>query len=518
MWFLGNNLSVWLVALVASTVVWLFGGTRGDLLLPVAPWLFAFLIEVIVFFPQRHRTESTYEARARAWASLKSDPVVWLSLGLFALLLVPFLNNGLCAHCDAELIAQGIDPEPSVPFLPFCVNRLDHLNVVVWFGLALAAMVAVRHGLTRRGKRAVLKLIVWNGVAVAVLGFIQVAMDAPGPLWCSPADGAKAGAFFSTFGYPNMGGDFFVTLFGLSVALWRDCYEEDRLLHQQKDVSKLALDDRNAFWRRHFYLIPAAVLFFAALYTLSRAAIMLVTATAVVYFTHALITFLSRMRRVKRVKVGVWSVGIFGMVVFFAMMFMPSDIQHEVDTIGTTEVLDRVTGRGQYHIRVAHELWKDHKLFGCGGWGYSHLCMSKMTEDELKGIQLVGGSNVHNDYMQFLVEHGLVGFGLMVAIALLLVWPVFRGWKALARDVRFKKGKDLPPSPVLVFVLPAPAFIILVTAVATIIHAFGDCPLRSPAVLMLFFISLAAAPGFMPKLEQAPEARHAHHHHHHHSH
>ena len=134
--------------------------------------------------------------------------------------------------------------------------------------------------------------------------------------------------------------------------------------------------------------------------------------------------------------------------------------------------------------------------------------MSKMKELEipLNQLQTVGGANVHNDHLQFLVEHGLVGFGGMVAIVVLLLWPIVKQWRATVRDLRFKKSKDLPPRPIAVFALPAPAFFILLTALATVIHAFSDCPLRSCAVLDLFFISLAALPGFMPKQE--------HHHHH----
>ena len=162
-------------------------------------------------------------------------------------------------------------------------------------------------------------------------------------------------------------------------------------------------------------------------------------------------------------------------------------------------MLDRVTGKGQYHVRVATEIWKDHPVFGVGGWGYIHFCIPKMTRSEYRSIQKVGGINVHNDYLQFLAEHGAVGFGALVAMVLLLVWPVFRTWAWLVKSVRFMKKKDQPPQPIHIFALPASAFCILTTAVATLIHSFGDCPLRSPAVLTLFFVSLAAIPGFLPK-------------------
>ena len=84
-------------------------------------------------------------------------------------------------------------------------------------------------------------------------------------------------------------------------------------------------------------------------------------------------------------------------------------------------------------------------------------------------------------------------------MVLLLLWPVFKTWTWLVKSVRFMKKKDQPPQPVQIFALPAPAFFILVAATATLIHSFGDCPMRSPAVLVLFFVSLAAIPGFLPK-------------------
>ena len=106
---------------------------------------------------------------------------------------------------------------------------------------------------------------------------------------------------------------------------------------------------------------------------------------------------------------------------------------------------------------------------------------------------------MHNDYLQFLVEHGLVGLGALVAFALLLLWPVFRTWAWLVKGSRFQSKRDRPPQPVQIFALPAPAFCILTADSVALLHAFGDCPLRSPAILTLFFVSLAAIPGFLPK-------------------
>lgn len=516
--FLYDNIAVIAVAAVASVMGWLFGGARGDLLVPVVPWLFALMMEIIVFFPQRHRGETIYEARARVWHAMKRSPLVWVSCGLFLLLLIPFVNNGLCTGCDAALIAQGRSPKPLVSFLPFCVNRLDHLTVVLWFAVVLPSAVAVSHSLTRRGKRLVIELIMWNGAALAVFGFVQGAAGAPGPFWTKAFNSwGNTCYFFSTFGYPNMAGTYFTAMFGLAMALWRDMCEQLRIEESKLDPSELSASDARKygrFWRRHSFLMPAVVLFFAALNTLSRAAIVLVTATALIYFAHTLVLILSRLRRARRMYVGVWSMVIFGLIIFFAVITMPEKMKKEVDTLGTVTVLDRMTGKGQYHVRVATAIWKDHPLFGVGGWGYMHFCTDKMKalEIPLRELQVDGGANVHNDHLQFLTEHGLVGFGLMLAILVILVRPIVRQWRGMVQALRFKKGKDVPPKPIQIFALPASVFFILVAMCAVLIHAFSDCPLRSCAVLDLLFVSLAALPGFMPKPQ---ESEHHHHHHHH---
>lgn len=501
--FLSENAAAIAVAAVVSLMGWLFGGTRGDLLVTVAPWVLVVLAEIMVCFPQRYSYETSYEARERVWRDLRRDPLVWTALGFGLLMLVPFVNTGLCAQCDYAAIAQGADPKPPLPFLPYCVDVRGHLNTFIWFSTAMLVAVAAKHALARRGKRLALALIVWNGTLLAVLGFVQHAAGAPGPLW-STLSGLRptwpSAPFFSTFGYCNMAGSYFTVLFGLAIALWRDCCERfhEQYAAEEKEGNEMKM--RRMFWRRHFYLIPSALLFYAALNTLSRAAILLSVLTAVVYFFHALVCFLSRRNRIKRAWAAVWSLLGMSLVVLFALTYTPDDVRGELGTLDAEAVLDRTSGKGVYQSGVAVDIWKENFLFGCGGWGYRHFNVAKLTPEQLK-LQRewgIGSTNVHNDYLQFLVEHGTVGFAAIAAFVVLLFWPVFRTWSWLVKSCRFAK-KDRPPSPVQIFALPAPAFCILTACTTVLIHAFGDCPMRSLAVLSLFFVSLAIVPGFLPK-------------------
>ena len=517
-----DNIVVFVIALVSCVYAWLYGGIVASALVPVMPWLWALLLEVMICFPQKRGIETTYEARERVWRDCLKDPLTWVTVGFLLLLQIPFLNKGLCPLCDYAQIALGAEPEPQLKFLPWCVNRLNHLNVVMWFVPSLTAMLAVKHSLARRGKRMLLEIIIWNGFLLALLGFVQQVAGAEAPLW---GEFSRSGTayFFSTFGYPNMGGDYFTTLFALAVGMWRWNYDALREEEHNEEKRGSAKKGPGSFWAKHYLLIPAIVFFFAALTTLSRAAIILVTLMAIIFFMHTFMTIFKSISRAKRAKASAACLIALIGIALSTILFMPDDLQSEVDTLNTSAVLDRVTGKGQYHVRVATEVWKDAPIFGVGGWGYKHLCIPKMTPEELKNIQSVGGINVHNDYLQFLAEHGIVGFGCLVALVVLLLWPLGAKWRLLIDTVRFTPVKKQPPRPLSVFVLPPPVFCILIAATGTLIHAFADCPLRSPAVLSLFFIELAAMDGFLPHIEEVPkeekeEKHHHHHHHHHHSH
>ena len=530
MWFLYDSVGAISVAAVCAAFAWLFGGTIPSALTPTIPWLFAIMLEMALCFPQRHAGESTYEARARVWRKMKRDPLTWVVLGFIVMLLVPFVNKGMCPSCDYPAVKfDGVPESPPVPFIPFCVNRAEHLAVVMWFVPALMAMLAVRHSLLRRGKRIVIELIVWNGFALAIVGMVQSVMGAQGPLWCDFGQ-AKA-YFFSTFGYPNMAGDYFTTLFGLSLALWRRKVDVANRESSGRGGDPSSKANHKVFWNRHLMLVPAAVFFFSVMVTLSRGSIMLVVAMAMLGYMHALTCFLARQDKAKRVKTA--AVNLVSLVLIATLFFVfmsdkvraqiaqaktrdlvdgaaeqapqrlyADDLEREMKSVDIYGILDRMSGQGQYHARVATAVWKSFPLFGCGGWGYKHFSVVKMTDEEYAKIQSVGGANVHNDYLQFLAEHGAVGLALLVVMVVMLLWPIGRVWRAIVNSVRFLKPKEQPPRPIALFALPAPVFCILMTTVATLLHALADCPLRSPAVLSLFFVSLASIEGFLPKIKE----------------
>ena len=125
-----------------------------------------------------------------------------------------------------------------------------------------------------------------------------------------------------------------------------------------------------------------------------------------------------------------------------------------------------------------------------------------MTDEDFKNLQQVGGINVHNDFLQFLAEHGLIGVLMLVSMVVLLFVPLVQGWKRLVVSAAFSKKAKRPPRPIAIFALPASAFFLMMAMVATLLHSMADCPLRSPAVLTLFFVMIAAIDGFMPEFSE----------------
>lgn len=435
-------------------------------------------------------------ARQRAWQQLVRDPLSYLTLVFVLLIIIPFLNRGLCPVCDYPAIMAGASPDPGIPFAPYCVNLADHFNVVLWFVPALTAMLAAKYSLGRSGKRMLMEMIVWNGAALAVLGFVQQSTGATAPLW---KEGAEGAFFFSSFGYENMGGAYFVMMFAFSVGVWLTRVKEVSELPPIDKTKSLRPQKLHRWLRAHYPLLPAMLNLIAVLTTLCRAAminLIVLASLAFLYYECAL--FFARKDRARNLKSAVFGIVWGGLVVLSMFVFGPDRWTRELQTVSSREVLNRVAGKGEYHSRVAMAIFKDYPLFGVGGWGYKHFCTDYMTKDEQSQFQAVGGANVHNDYLQFLCEHGIVGFGLLVVIFCLLVTPLFQTWFKLYRAARFLRADAVPPSPRALYCMPAGALWILLGNVALLFCASGDCPMRSLAVLSAFFVSLACADGYLP--------------------
>lgn len=472
-----------LISLVAALLpvfveVWRPVWTGSEV--PSSLWLIVPLVSVAAIFavPRRRTGEKYGEAVRVAASCFFKNPLSYVALALLLLLAIPLFNVGLCPACDARAIAGGASADPPCRYLPFCVNAAEHMSVFRWFLSAIAVALAVRFGLRRRWKRIFCEVLVWNSALVSAYGFVRmVAGDAPGE------------KVFSVFGYLNQGAAFFTVSFALSLGLWAMRQAE----MAAKDVK--GAHEAHPFLGRHYPLFPAALNFMAAIATRSRAAMLFMIVLSSAFFVYVSVASMAGKRRVHRVRGLASLLMLLGLVVTVSI-FAPPDVGREFATLTVRGIADRTSGHGQYHERVATAIMRDYPFFGIGGWGYRHFCVQYLSPKELPGLQVQGGANVHNDYLQFVAEHGLVGFALMIAILFYLARDVFYLWRGTYLRYKFTPTEKTPISPVALFCVDPIVLFAVLGCLCVMLHALGDCPLRSPAVLVTLLAVVAAIPGY----------------------
>ena len=487
--FVRNVLFLHILLLVLA-FSWIHGGTRPDLLLPVIPWLTFFMLEFLLVFPQAKSTETLSEARSRVWRSLVRDPLLYLFLVLIVFLVLPFFN--VAGEPEFNVVTnEWRIPSPPMPRMPFCVDVFEHAVLLLWFVPAFLAALAAKHGLLKKSKRLLLECLCWNGVGLALFGFLQFATGAKSVYWGNQ----EFSHFFATFGYPNFAGAFFTLLFALSVGLWFGRASAGLIGPSVTDTVVMNEMSRK---RAHWLLIPVLLNFSAAIASFSRAAILLCAAIVLILSLYMIIGIWQKIKASGRAKLiaAIVMVPLLGGLSIIALA--PPELKADFATITVDAVAERVSGRGQYHARVAKEVFRDHPVFGVGGWGYLHYVMVYLTPEERKGLQIDGGANVHNDTLQFLAEQGTVGFGLLVLCALSLVLPLlWQSAKTSRAQGELKAGGSFA-KPVCLYRLPPEAVAVFAGTVATIGHSLGDLPFRTPAVLTVWLLAFVCATGFIP--------------------
>jgi len=485
-WFVRNILFLHILALVFA-FCWIEGGTRAELLLPVVPWLTFFVLQWLVVYPQAKSTETLAEARERVWHALGRDPLLYAAIALTALLTIPLFN---VAHPPAYDVATQTwrNFAPPVKWLPFCVDPWQHAVVLLWFPPVLIVALAVRHGLLKKRKRWLLETVCWNSAAMAVVGFAQLHDGTNKLLWLMP----MKGYFFSVFGYPNFAGAYFTLTAVLSAGLW--FYDATVGLRTSWTTSSAVTDEESwAFTNR--MILPTIFCFVAAIASLSRAAILLSSVTLVVWVVYMTSFVWRRVGTAARLTIlaSIFA-GIMVTVASFAI-FKWGPLRTEMRNITFSAIVERVSGKGYYHARVAKEVLNGYPIFGVGGWGYARYQLQYLNKGE--DAQLVGGANVHNDSLQFLAEHGYVGYALILACAVLVMIPPFWQTLKLLRDNSSIWGEG-KTSVGWLQRIPIPLVAVVVGCSATVCHSLGDLPFRAPSVMIVWTLAWCTVPGWIP--------------------
>jgi hypothetical protein len=113
---------------------------------------------------------------------------------------------------------------------------------------------------------------------------------------------------------------------------------------------------------------------------------------------------------------------LLGVLSFFALSGNP--IRRELTGLTVVRLFTEVYDRAfELLVPAAIAIWRDNPVFGVGGWGFRHFVPLYLTPEQYKKL-FVGAANVHNDIVNFLVEHGIVGAALLVLAGVALLVPL----------------------------------------------------------------------------------------------
>ena len=458
------------IAFLAAFLAWAHGGSRIELLIAV-PWLCLAALEMTVLFPPVRKREAVDDARQRTRRALCSDPLLFAG-GLFCLyLLWQYLNGGCSLEFSPANSTWGFSSAP-LGWGPFCVVPSEAVQLFYLIPVSLVAALCVRHGTNRRGKLVLLRAVVANGALISLCGIIQRFSGGCVQFWKFPA----SGAFFAAFSY-NHAGAFFTLLFVIGIGLL---------------VQALLIPDE----RRHAVWLGVVMggNFAGALLSGSRTAVLLSLALLVLGGWYGVRHAWRQVETGVRLK----AVAVVGVMLVFgacALFFLIPEnlILREIHTVPWSQL-----GEGTFGLRwpqtvSAWNIWLDHPWFGVGGGGYRHFALLGL-DDSRRALFFHGGEFVHDDLLQFLVEHGVIGFGMIVSSVVMLLFPVVQRLRfSLVSHVDGWTGE-----PWLVFRVSPLTIMLLAATTVTFLQSLIDLPFRSPAILVTWCIALACAPAFLP--------------------
>jgi len=418
--------------------------------LPLCWWLCVFIVLLFAVGFAHVRQTRAWRPVAGVLRNIVADPVFYLGLAFLCLLTVQWWNAGRTLTFDA-LRGKWTYSPPPVPWLPFAFARDEARQMLAWFAPAWVLVLALRASrLEAAWFYRLWQCVAVNAGVLALAGICQFVARAQAVCWVRPADSGS----FAGFGYANHAGAFFALMFCLSTGLLvRRLFQLGR---RRPDLNAAAL------------MAAALLTLTAVCLSLSRAAMMLSWASALFMGVYVVAYAWKRVKPSSRVNLVAAILGLFCIGYFVVAGDARDVVLREFSSLGRSGPGTFLRGRLMFS-GPAVRIWQDHPWFGVGGWGFRYLLAMYVPSSKWWFIRICeGAANVHNDPMQFLVEFGAVGIGLMAGVALVLARRALHGrpWRH-----------------------PATALAALGLAV-TLVHSLVDLPFRCPAILYSWLVIL----------------------------
>ncbi len=420
----------------------------------------AFLLAI---WPRRYDDEFSDRGsfKMQMWPRLVHFPLFWLGGALLVLLLVQWLNPAWqWERDDKQWWMRKVEEVPWLP--PGTRSPFDFYNLWRTFLVYAAVWLttcALWVGITRRRTlQVLLGVLVTNGTALALVGFVHRMVGEPKVLWIRQFKDASS---FSSFVYQNHAGAYFslIAAVALGLALW----------HFYEGRRRMARSTPGPVW-----LLAMGVLAFAVLFSFSRGAVITLGAFVLgaglaVFILKTVNTVPSTTPRAVNVLLTVIFLSALGFVVLYVDFSTLQQRFQEMSKLGLNDpsVVSRIQARDS-----AMAMLSDHWIRGTGAGSFRFLFPIYIQDNPYlyEGGQAFW-EHAHIDWLQIPIELGLAGVAL-IATAFgwcLWRWVKGRGWR----------------HPV--------AVMLLLGCTQTLLHAVIDFPLQCPAILITWWALLVIA-------------------------
>jgi O-antigen ligase len=390
---------------IATT--WAFGGQADFVRAPLRAWASLSVLITLAALFQR-----------RPWSTEGRSTLMWLlPLGAFnVVVLVAALNPSLREiHVEGETLLAHVGGKPYVPSsaLPAAARSALWLFDAVWLSAFNLALV-VRQ---RRALRGLMLVLAANAVALAVFGTVQKLSHATGIFF--DAVPTRQPRFFASFVYHNHWGAFAVLLMAAGIGLaW----------HYSRRI-----EARN-IWHSPLLLGWVAILLTAVTVPLSGSRSCTLLAVLLFGFVsvHLVWRIVVHARRTHApVAPPLGGLLIVWLLVIAGAWFVGRDtilarLEKSREQIAEMREMGGIGDRALLYRNTWH-MARDKIWFGWGMNSYPHIFYRLYNTRESKLDRLpVFFNDAHNDWLQSLAEHGVIGTALLALCAAVPLWHVRR--------------------------------------------------------------------------------------------
>ena len=437
-------------------------------------WLSLIALEFGVLIPSVRRDEDFALARSRVRMGLLWDPLLYLSLASLIGLLVQFWNSGckLVYDTSSNLWKMG---DPPLPNLPFAVESGFPLQGLLVLFSVFAVALLIRNCIGNSSRSLILNtLAIFSGSLAWVMGlasafFTREQLGLPPPVL------EVAGCAFGFWAIFSLGlfareGAFYFRLVLLALGVGGNL------------AGLLLFSSPLTMLLGGGLFILGGLLLFIFLWNSSKMSnvVRFAAVSILLLFAFLALVRFSAQGNPVREKISLLSSG--------------DEAGKEAKTYALPSFWKTFSSEHAVRSEASISIFKDYPWFGVGKGGFASF-VGLYIQDESAWEHIDGDrSTVMNEFLQMLVEGGLVGTTLSLALIFLLFAPLAcrtYGWfnGSCSRGGRGGGSAPFPPS-----VLAGYLALLLLFLVAGF-----ERSLSAPAILVPFVTVLSCLASFLPR-------------------